>query len=266
MNNLESIFKANRESWNVRTGVHMASPFYDVDGWKRGNTSLNAIELGEVGPVHGKKLLHLQCHFGLDTLSWARQGACVTGCDLSDQAVACAQSLAREQNLAARFICCNVYELPSHLHGRFDVVFTSYGTIGWLPDLARWAAVVAHFLKRGGGFYMVDFHPIIWMFDDQFEHIQYPYHNTGPIKCVSQGTYADRSVPVETHDFGWNHGLSEILNSLLQAGLRLQFLNEYGYSPYDCLANMVKGEDGNYRIRGLEEKFPLLYSLKAIKL
>ena len=258
-------FEANRLGWNLRTPVHVQSQFYDVEAWKAGRTSLNPMEIREVGDVKGKKLLHLQCHFGQDSLSWARLGARVTGCDLSDAAVAEARRLGALEAASARFIQCNLYDLPQHLKGRFDIVFTSYGSIGWLPDLQRWAAVIAHFLKRGGFFYMVDFHPVLWMFDSNFREIQYAYHNSGPIVADNQGTYADGQAPIQYRDYGWNHALSEIINSLLSQGLRLEFLNEVSWSPYNCFSGCVQGEDGNYRIKGLEDKLPMLYSLKVIR-
>lgn len=262
---MEHYFEANRQCWNLRTEVHKTSDFYDVEGWKQGRTSLTGIELSEVGPVAGKKLLHLQCHFGQDTLSWARMGARVTGCDLSDKAIALARQLTRECNLKGRFVCCNVYDLPQHLKGKFDIVFTSFGVVGWLPDLDRWAAVIARFLKKGGIFYLAEFHPVVWMLDEGMEFIKYAYHNAGVIQTEQVGTYADRYAGIEYTEYGWNHSLSEVINSLLRHGLQLEFLNEYPYSPFDCFDKTVKGADGNYRIQGLEDKIPMVYTLKAVK-
>jgi SAM-dependent methyltransferase len=261
----QHFFEANRQGWNQRALVHQQSSFYDVENWKRGQTSLQSIELREMGDVRGKKLLHLQCHFGQDTLSWAREGAQVTGCDLSDTSIDLARSLAAELNIPAQFVCCNVYDLKQHLDEQFDIVFTSYGTIGWLPDLHPWAAVIAHFLKPGGFFYMADFHPVLWMLDDNMEYLKYPYHNAGVIVSDQTGTYADRYADLKYTEYGWNHSLSEIINSLVGQGLRLEFLNEYPFSPYNCFSKTVKGEDGNYRIQGLENILPMVYSLKAVK-
>ena len=262
---MDHYFEANRQGWNLRTEAHKSSAFYNVEGWKKGATSLNEIELREVGDVSGKKLLHLQCHFGQDTLSWARLGARVTGCDLSDNAIDYARQLARESRIKARFIRCNVYDLPQHLKGKFDVVFASYGVVGWLPDLDAWAAVVAHFVKKGGFFYLAEFHPVVWMLDEKMEFIKYAYHNAGVIETEQTGTYADRHAGIEYTEYGWNHSLSEVINCLLRHGFQLEFLNEYPYSPYDCFDKTVRGSDGNYRIQGLEDKIPMVYSLKAIK-
>ena len=263
----QNYFEANKDAWNKRTDTHFESDFYGVEKWKTpGGNSLNAIEKNELGDISGKSVLHLQCHFGQDTLSLARMGATVTGCDLSENAVARAKELALETGINdATFICCNVFDLRSHLSGQFDIVFTSYGTIGWLPDLQPWAEVVAHFLKPGGYFYMADFHPVVWMMDEEMEKLKYPYHNTGVIETEEMGTYADRSSSITYKEYGWNHSISELLNSLLKQGLKLEFFNEYPYSPYNCFANKVKGEDGNYRIRGLENVLPMVYSLKFSK-
>lgn len=260
---VEDPIEVNRAGWNLRTAIHLESDFYNLKGWKAGQCSLQAIEKQEVGDVQGLDLLHLQCHFGLDTLSWARRGARVIGCDLSDAAIAAATELAQETALPARFFRCNLFDLPDHLDDTFDIVFTSYGVLGWLPDLAPWGQLIARYLKPGGFFYMVEFHPIVWMFDDTFEGIQYAYHNSGPILTENSGSYTDRGADVHYRDYGWNHSLSEIVNSLLRAGLSLEFLNEFPYSPYPNLPRSIRGDDGHYRIEGLEEKFPLLFSLKA---
>lgn len=255
-------FKANQHAWDLRTDWHIGSDFYDVAAWKAGKEALTPIELREVGDVKGKRLLHLQCHFGQDTLSWARRGASVTGCDFSENAIEQAKKLAGELQLEADFVCCNVYDLPVHLEGQFDIVFTTYGVIGWLPDLGPWAKVVKHFLKPGGFFYLAEFHPVVWMFDDQFTKFQYPYHNSGVITTEGSGSYAAPEEETRYVEHGWNHSISEVLNALLQAGLHLEFFNEYPYSPYPCFANTVQGEDGFYRIKGLEGIIPMVYSLK----
>lgn len=270
MNDHDRYFEANRHGWNLRTAVHKKSAFYNVDAWKAGAESLTPIELGEVGDVDGKRLLHLQCHFGQDTLSWARKGARVTGVDLSDAAIDVARALAKETNLNERadFVCCNVYDLTQHLSEHehaFDIVFTSYGTIGWLPDLRPWARVIAHYLKAGGFFYIAEFHPVMWMMDDDMSRFAYPYHNAGVIETEQRGTYTDRDAPIEYVEYGWNHTLGDVVNALVAVGLRIDFLNEYAYSPYPSFRNSVRGADGNYRIQGLEGIVPMVYSLRATR-
>ncbi|MES2774472.1 MAG: class I SAM-dependent methyltransferase [Bacteroidota bacterium] len=265
----DPFFEANKDGWNKRTAVHIASSFYDNQTFKAGKNSLNKPELEELGSVEGKSLLHLQCHFGQDTLSWARLGAKVTGIDLSDLAIAEAKKLSAEINTPATFVCSNVYDLVGHPEmpeaGSYDVVFTSYGTIGWLPDLDKWAAVISHFLKPGGIFYIIDFHPVLWMMDDDLSTIKYPYHNFGVIAETNTGTYTDRDAAIEYKEYSWNHSISEILNALIDAGLEVQRFNEFSYSPYNCFNNVVQGADGMWRVKGMEDMIPMMYSVKAGK-
>ena len=265
MESYQSYFDANRELWNNKTPIHKDSDFYDVESFVKGGSTLNAIELGEVGDVRGKKILHLQCHFGMDTLSWARMGAEVTGVDFSDVAIEEANRLASQVGLEARFIQANIYDLPKILDEKFDIVFTSYGVIGWLPDLDLWASIIDRFLKPGGFFYMAEFHPVVWMMDEDFNHIKYYYHNRELIEVEMDGTYADKNAPIKGKEYSWNHSISEVLNSLLSKSLQLEFFNEYSYSPYACFNKVVKGEDGNYRVKGMEDKIPMVYSLKFRK-
>jgi 2-polyprenyl-3-methyl-5-hydroxy-6-metoxy-1,4-benzoquinol methylase len=266
MENYQQQFDANKDGWNKRTTVHKTSSFYDVDSFKKGKTSLNKIELEELGNVKGKSLLHLQCHFGMDTLSWGRDGANVTGIDFSDEAIKTANELAAELNIPAQFICCNVYDTSKFTTEKFDIIFTSYGTIGWLPNLKPWAKVIAENLKPGSVFYIVDFHPTLWMYDDAMEKIEYSYFNDEVIETSQTGTYTDRNAPIEYKEYGWNHPFSEILECLIGEGLQIEFLHEFPYSPYNCFSNMEQGADGMWRFKGRGNKFPMMYSIKAVKL
>lgn len=279
MEDQQHYFEANRINWNQRVAIHKDSSFYDLAGFKKGKNTLTPIELKELGDVAGKTLLHLQCHFGLDTMSWSRLGAKCVGVDLSDEAIKLAKEINEELKLDAKFVCCNVYDLhPQNIGfskappleefgeaGAFDIVFTSYGTIGWLPDLDKWAEIIFNHLKPGGLFYIADFHPVLWMFDDEFKEIKYSYENREVIITENEGTYTDRTADIKGKEYGWNHSISELLNSLIRAGLKIEMFNEYMYSPYPCFKNVVKGGDGNYRIKGLENKIPMVYSLKALK-
>jgi 2-polyprenyl-3-methyl-5-hydroxy-6-metoxy-1,4-benzoquinol methylase len=265
MNEYSNYFEANKELWNKRTAVHKDSSFYDLAGFKAGKNVLTPIELNELGDVKGKKMLHLQCHFGMDSLNWARLGADVTGIDLSDEAINEAKKLNDELDLNAKFICCNVYDLKEHLGEKFDIVFTSYGVVGWLPDLDKWAEIISHYLKPGGIFYMAEFHPVVWMFDDEFTHIKYFYENRELIVTENYGTYTDRDADIKGKEYSWNHSISEVLNALIKQGLQIEHFNEFTYSPYPCFSNIVQGEDGNWRIKGMEGKIPMVYSVKAIK-
>ena len=265
MNSEQNYIEINRQSWNTKTEVHLQSEFYDLEGFMNGKTSLNEIELNLLGNINGKTILHLQCHFGQDTISLSRLGATVTGVDLSDKAIESAKQIAAKTGSTATFICCDIYDLPNHLDQQFDVVFTSYGTIGWLPDLDKWAKIVSRFLKPNGQFVFVEFHPVVWMFDDNFDKIGYRYFNSGAIIETESGTYADKNAPITQEYVMWNHGLSEVINSLLNNGLQLQQLNEYDYSPYNCFNKTIEFEPKKYRIEHLENKIPMVYAVVAKK-
>lgn len=265
MNSENNYIEINRQSWNKRTEVHLKSAFYDLDNFLKGKSSLNDIELNLLGDIKGKSILHLQCHFGQDSISLGRLGADVTGVDLSDKSIDCAKQLAKQTNSNAKFICCNIYDLPEHLNQKFDIVFTTYGTIGWLHDLDRWAKIISDFLKPDGKFVFAEFHPVVWMFDDQFEKIGYNYFNSGPISEIQTGTYADRDAELTLSAVSWNHSISEVLNSLINNGLRINSFDEYDYSPYNCFEKTVEFEPGKFRIKHLENKIPMVYSICAAK-
>jgi ubiquinone/menaquinone biosynthesis C-methylase UbiE len=257
----------NRVAWNAKTPVHVASAFYDMPGFLAGKTSLKEMELGLLGDVKEKRILHLQCHFGQDTLSLARMGAKVTGVDFSDAAIAQARQLAEELKLDARFVECDVYSLKEHLDEKFDIVFTSYGAIGWLPDMTRWADVVQHFVKPGGKLVLVEFHPVVWMFDEKFSRVQYSYFNTGAIVEKGEGTYADRSAALFDEMAGWIHPISDVLQSLREAGLLMEQFREWDYSPYGCFGVDEIDEDapGVFRVKHLKGKIPMTYGIVAGK-
>jgi ubiquinone/menaquinone biosynthesis C-methylase UbiE len=255
----------NKRLWNKKTEIHYDSDFYDVDSFIKGKDSLNPIEIGLLGEIKGKRILHLQCHFGQDTISLARHGALPTGIDFSDNAIEKAIKLNELINTNAKFIKSDIYNLPEILDEKFDIVFTSYGVIGWLPDMNKWAKTINHFLKPGGEFIMVEFHPVVWMFSYDFKQIEFNYMDLAPIIEELEGTYTDREAQIKEKSVCWNHGLSTVLDSLIKAGLILTDFKEYNYSPYNCFNNTIKTADGNYKIKGLEDKIPMVYSVKAKK-
>lgn len=262
---MENYIEINRKLWDERTKHHVKSEFYDMAGFMQGKSSLNDIELNLLGDIKGKTILHLQCHFGQDSLSLSRMGAKVTGIDLSGAAIDKAKELNNELGLDAEFVVSDLYELPKNLSGQFDMVFTTYGTIGWLPDLKKWAGVVAHFLKPGGKLVFVEFHPAVWMFDNDFIYVQYPYFNKETIVENEEGTYADSGAPMQLESVGWNHDLGEVLQNLLDAGLQLRHFGEYDYSPYPFVKKAVTIGERKYHIEGMEGKLPLVYSVVAVK-
>lgn len=262
---MKNYLKINKELWNNKTEIHINSEFYDNENFIKGKSSLNTIELELLGNVEGKSILHLQCHFGQDTISLSRLGATTVGVDLSDKAIKTAKELAKTTNTNAQFICCDVYDIPNHLNQQFDIVYTSYGTIGWLPDLDKWAKIITQFLKPGGQFVFVEFHPVVWMFDSNFKSIEYNYFNVEPIAETEEGTYADKDANIKQESVGWNHDLSEVLNSLIKNGLTINQFNEYNYSPYNCFNNTIEVATNQYRIKHLGDKIPMVYSLVASK-
>ncbi len=255
----------NRQSWNNRVDTHIGSEFYDMKGFLKGNSSLNSIELELLGNIKGKRILHLQCHFGQDTISLARKGAIITGVDLSDKAIQKARGIAEECKVDATFICCDIFDLPNHLDAQFDIVFTSYGTIGWLPDLDKWASIVSRYLMPEGQFIFVEFHPVVWMFDDDFDKVGYNYFNSGAIVETESGTYAEKKAEINQECIMWNHSISEVINSLIKSGLSINSFDEYDYSPYNCFKHTIEFEPKKFRIAHLENKIPMVYAIKAKK-
>jgi len=259
----ENFLQLNRTNWNNRVDGHLTSDFYEMDSFRAGKSSLKEIELALLGKVEGKSILHLQCHFGQDTLSLARMGAQVTGIDFSDKAIHEAQKLAEELSIEATFICCDVYSTPENLQEQFDIVYTTYGTIGWLPDISKWAEVIAHFLKPNGKLIFVDFHPVVWMFDDDFKQVVYNYFKENPIIEEVSGSYADKDLQITDTTITWNHGLSEVFQALQGAGLTIDHFSEYPFSPYDCLNDLIEVEQNRFQVKHLVNKIPMVYALTA---
>ena len=196
---MQEFMEANLRHWDGLIPVHERSRFYDVEGFRGGASTLHSIELEELGDVSDKSLLHLQCHFGLDTLSWAIQGARVTGADYSKEAITLARSLASDQRIDARFVVSNIYDLPNVLDERYDIVFTSYGVLMWLPELGPWAEVVSRFLKADGTFYMVEFHPRLHTFSTM-EKTSTISWCTIPTSTPSTQKNSSPTVPVHTRN------------------------------------------------------------------
>ncbi|NOT38705.1 MAG: class I SAM-dependent methyltransferase [Saprospiraceae bacterium] len=259
----ENYKELNKQTWNKKVEYHYQSEFYDVESFLQGKNVLTPIELKLLGDIEGKSILHLQCHFGLDTISLSRMGASVVGVDFSDIAIEKATELATQENANARFIECDVLELDKHLDEKFDIVFTSYGTIGWLDDLQQWARIIKHFLKTGGRLIFAEFHPVVWMFSDQFDSIQFSYFKGDPIIEKESGSYADREAEIQTESVSWNHSISEVMQALLSEGLSIKDFNEYDYSPYNCFLNSEEFEKGKWRITHFENKIPMVYSIVA---
>ena len=258
---------ANRVLWDEMARVHVRA-YKEVQLLREGGEVLDEIELREIGDVRGKRLLHLQCHIGTDTLAWACHGAIVTGADFSAEAIACAERLRDELGLGGTFVESNVYDLPSLLSEKFDVVYTSRGVLCWLGDLGEWAAVIAHFLVPGGIFYLMESHPIVHALEERTPgllSLANPYfHRPGPMCWESGGfDYADPSHRLGYPSYEWTWPISDVVDALLKAGLELEFLNEYDRLFFRLFPSMVS-EDGRwYRLQQYPDMLPLLFTLRA---
>ena len=263
----------NQGLWDEWTAIHETSAFYDLDGFRKGGIRLRPYELEDVGAVVDQTLLHLQCHFGIDTLSWARLGARVTGVDFSPAAIDLAARLAVELGFPeARFIRSTIDDLPSVLDEQFDVVYTSRGVLGWLPDVRALAAVVARFVRPGGRFYIAEIHPVAQAFENEGVQpgelvLRYPYwEHREPLSFPVHGSYADPTAEVQTTtEHGWDHGLGEIVSALIEAGLEIRTLREYPFIDWQ-LDFLVEGADGTWRLPStVAGELPLMFSILATK-
>ena len=266
---MDPFLEMNRDLWDEWTAIHERSSFYDLESFRAGGVRLADYELQDIGPLEGRSLLHLQCHFGIDTLSFARLGAEVTGADFSSQAVSLAARLAADLGLPARFVESNLYDLPRVLESRYDIVYTSRGALGWLPDIRGWAEVAAGFVKPGGIFYITEAHPVAWtLSDDPPPRVLYPYwERAEPLTFPVEGSYADPTAAVATPlEHSWNHGMAEIIQALIDAGLGIEVFREYPWCDWD-LGFCEQHDDGRWYLpEDFVGELPLFYALRARKL
>lgn len=256
--------ESNKKLWDGWSTINFKSEFYNVEGFKSGLSTLKKTELNELGNVKGKSLLHLQCHFGMDTLSWAREGAVVTGVDLSSESITIAKELSKDLAIPAEFICSDIYELPKVLDKKFDIVFTSYGVLVWLNNLNKWAEIVARYLKPGGTFYIIEFHPFTNMFGETWEGLVDSYfYGDQPVILQQNNSYADNNIEFKHVSYEWPHTMSEVITSLRRAGLIIEFFHEFPFSAYNCFPMLEEQAHDEFVIKGQKNKIPLMYSIKA---
>lgn len=262
----------NRASWDERVGIHLRNTtgFYGIDRFKAGGCTLHDLELGEVGDVRGKRLLHLQCHFGLDTLSWARRGAAVTGLDFSEPAIAAARDLARETGIDARFVASDVYRAREAVEGAFDVAFTSWGALCWLPDMPRWARVAARCLAPGGMLYVADGHAALMQCEPEGERLvpRYDWQTPAerPQAFEDATTYTgDATKLAAGKTYEWFHPPARVAQAMIDAGLRIELIREHEVIPWPAFPLMVEAGGGLYRLPDGHPKMPLAYSIRARK-
>jgi SAM-dependent methyltransferase len=264
--------EANRLNWDDRTAVHLRNRtgFYAIDRTKAGDNRFSGFVDAELGDVAGKRLAHLQCHFGLDTIRLARRGAIATGLDFSPVAIAAARALAGELSVPVHFVEGNVYDAAELLNGQYDIAFVTWGSIIWLPDIHRWAKVVAKLLAPGGWLYLAEGHPSTLSLDQvdgRLVALQ-PWRTrvTAPFVYDEATTYTGDPTPLTyTRSYEWCHPLSEIITGLLDAGLYLNFLHEHESLPWRHFPMMVADEERLYRLPDGHPSLPLSFSLQATK-
>ena len=256
----------NRANWDDRVPIHVRSQFYDVDGFVQGDEHLYPFEVEDLGDLTGKRVVHLQCHIGLDTISLGRHGAEVTGLDFSAPALAEAAKLARKCGVSARFVEANVYDAIAALGGeRFDVVYPGRGALNWLPDLDAWARVVAGLLVPGGRLYLTEFHPILNLFNSDLE-LKHPYFNEGAEVWDAPFTYTEGEVPLEhTILVEWPHPLSDVINAIVGAGLRIERLDEHDYCAFAAFPSMVQLGPRLYRLPEDMPRLPFMFTITATR-
>ena len=262
-----SWLQLNRAWWDERVPLHAASRFYDVPGFLVGKDTLRAFEPGEVGDVHGKRLLHLMCHIGLDTLSWARRGAIVTGLDFSQPALDTAADLAAQAGIgSARFVTAEIGHASQALAAEtFDIVYTGIGVTQWIPDIGSWARTVAALVAPGGFFYIADYHPFPDIADDEVRGLRRGYLDHGPFIGQQPGSYAGPAETRANTTVTWTHHIGSVVNALAAAGLRIEFLHEYDFTDAPTFRSLERGEDGLWRFPPGRFQIPLMFSLRAAR-
>lgn len=266
MNVNHQYFEANKALWNTKARLHLEGTFYNIPAFKAGKTTMNKIELDEMPDLRDKEVLHLQCHFGQDSISMARAGAKVTAIDFSDEALEIARNFSNELNVPVNFIESNVLTIDEVLDQKFDIVFSSYGVICWFGALDIWAKQIYDHLKPNGIFQLVEFHPTLWMVDFPTQKIAYNYFGDGkPYEEINTETYGNKEVKMHEKEYFWVHSLGQVMQALTNAGLKINSFNEYDYSPYECFERMEKRAEGEFIYKINDILLPMIYSLQCIK-
>ena len=267
----------NLDWWNERAAFHRDTPLYQkhIERLRNGGLALLPLEVSELGELSGRRVLHTQCHIGTDTLSLARLGADVTGVDFSEVAIAEARQLSRDLGIFATFEVRELSALESEFSEAFDMVFTSHGVLTWLSDLSIWAEQLAGCLRKGGSFYMSEGHPLVWAFadkepvDDSGLRLEHPYlSQPEPSTFVESGSYANRDAKTENNQTNeWSWGIGDVVNALIGAGMRIDWLNEHPLGFYPASDKFIEQDNGHCRLPdGLHGKYPLTFSIQATKI
>jgi SAM-dependent methyltransferase len=264
--------EANRLTWDDRTAIYLRNRtgFYAIDRVKAGDNSFSGFVDAELGDVAGKRLVHLQCHFGLDSVRLARRDAIATGLDFSTAAIAAGRALAAELSVPLHFVEGNVYDAPALLEAQYDIPFVTWGSIIWLPDIRRWAKVVTELLVPGGWLYLAEGHPSTLSLDEVYLRLVAlrPWRTpvTAPLVYDDATTYTGDPTPLtHTRSYEWSHPLSDIIGGLLEAVLHLDFMHEHETLPWRHFPMMEPAETGLYRLPDGHPPLPLSFSLRASK-
>lgn len=273
MGDRDAEMAANRANWDDRVAIHWASDEYGVAEFIADSDRISGVverDLPWLGELEGKRVVHLQCHFGKDTLSLARRGAIATGLDFSGEAIAAARRLSDESATPATFVEADVYDAVAALGATFDIVYTGVGALCWLPDVDRWARAVADLLEPGGMLYLREGHPMEWALDDERDDgqliITYPYFTAEPLVWDEAVSYAGTGTVEHSRTYQWNHGLGEIITAIVEAGLRIDLFREHREMEWQGLPHMELGDDGQYRLPEHQRDLaPLMYTIRAFK-
>lgn len=266
--------KANLANWDERVAGHMAPDGYGVDQFIENPTRITSVvqhDAAKIGDVSGLTLLHSQCHIGTDTLSWARLGATVTGLDFSPKAIDAARGIAARSGLDATFVETELYDAPEHISGTFDLVYTSVGAICWMPDLTKWAQILAGFVKPGGRFWIRDSHPALMALDDTRDDeqlvVRFPYfHQATPINFPDEASYLGSATLENKDSYSWAHSIADVITALMDAGLTLERVEEYKHLDWQFLPFMEKQEDETWVLpEAIRDNVPMQFSILSKK-
>jgi 2-polyprenyl-3-methyl-5-hydroxy-6-metoxy-1,4-benzoquinol methylase len=262
---LEEYLAKNKSVWEKKVNFDVLSEYYNVKGFLSGDNALDQLELEGLGQIDEKNILHLQCYFGLEVLTLARMGANATGLDFCSNAILKANELKEKTGLNVKFICADVYDASDVLTEKYDTIFSSYGSICWLPDLSKWAENIYNLLKPGGSFFIIDFHPLLISFNLlRNKSVRFSYfNNENPLTLKRSGTYADVKAKIKTTEYNWNHSLSEIISNFTNRGMQIQEFKEYPFIPLNAFPNLKRELDGYNHVEN--DLFPVLFSLKVSK-
>jgi 2-polyprenyl-3-methyl-5-hydroxy-6-metoxy-1,4-benzoquinol methylase len=261
--------KMNQKFWDEIAPVHEKS--YNIAKLKNKDSLIDKFQKNDFYPVKDKKILYLQCHIGTDSISLALDGAKVTAVDFSEKSIEIANKLNREIGTDVEFISSNIFDLKNKLSGKFDIVYTSKGVLAWVSDIKKWSEIISYYLKIGGIFYIMEIHPVKFIFDDTVKNdlkVKYSYfHNNQPMLWEDEyPDYSDKTYIPKSGSYEWTWSLSDIINALIENGLKIEKFNEYDKLFYDGHPGMIKGSDGLWYLEKYKGMIPYTFTIIARKI